>query len=247
MKINLKNKVIVISGGNGLIGKEVVREINNSGGICINLDIINKTSSDISNIECDITNPSSVDRALQMIIKKYNKIDGLINNAYPRTEDWGNKFEDIKYSSWQKNIDFQLNSYFYLTQQIIKIMIKQKKGSVLNMASIYGMIGPDFSVYENTSMTMPAAYSAIKGGIINFTRYLSSYLGKYNIRSNSISPGGIYNDQNDLFVKNYNKRVPLGRMGLPKDIAPAVVFLMSDLSSYISGQNLAIDGGWTAI
>ena len=245
--MNLKNKIIVITGGNGLIGKEIVKKIANYGGVCINLDIINKTSQDFSNIECDITNPDSIDNAIQLILKKYNKIDGLINNAYPRTEDWGNKFEDITYSSWQKNVDYQLNSCFYLTQQVIKIMKKQKNGSILNMASIYGMLGPDFSVYEKTSMTMPAAYSAIKGGIINFTRYLSSYLGKYNIRSNSISPGGIYNDQNIVFVKNYIKRVPLGRMGLPTDIAPAVIFLMSDSSSYISGQNLAIDGGWTAI
>lgn len=245
--MNLTNKVIVITGGNGLIGKEIVKEISISGGICVNLDITNKTNQGFSNIECDITNPDSIDNALQLILKKYNKIDGLINNAYPRTEDWGNKFEDINYSSWQKNVDSQLNSCFYITQQVIKIMKKQKNGSILNMASIYGMLGPDFSVYEKTSMTMPAAYSAIKGGIINFTRYLSSYLGKYNIRSNSISPGGIYNEQNILFIENYIKRVPLGRMGLPNDIAPAVIFLMSDSSSYITGQNLVIDGGWTSI
>ena len=245
--MNLNNKVIVITGGNGLLGKEVVKKIINSGGICINLDITNTTSEDLLNIECDITKTGSIDHTLKLILKKYKKIDGLINNAYPRTKDWGNKFEDIVYSSWQKNIDFQLNSYFYLTQQVIKIMKKQKKGSILNIASIYGILGPDFNVYKDTSMTMPAAYSVIKGGIINFTRYLSSYLGEYNIRCNSISPGGIFNDQNPKFVKNYIKKVPLGRMGLPNDIAPAVVFLMSNSSSYISGHNLVIDGGWSAI
>lgn len=245
--MNLNNKVIVITGGNGLLGKEIVKKITNSGGICINLDITNTTSKDLLNIECDITKTDSIDHTLKLILKKYKKIDGLINNAYPRTEDWGDKFEDIVYSSWQKNIDFQLNSYFYLTQQVIKIMKKQKKGSILNIASIYGILGPDFSIYKNTSMTMPAAYSVIKGGIINFTRYLSSYLGEYNIRSNSISPGGIFNDQNPKFVKNYIKKVPLGRMGFPNDIAPAVVFLMSNSSSYISGHNLVIDGGWSAI
>ena len=247
MKYKLKDKIIVITGGNGLIGKEIVKQIKIEGGTCINLDINVQTSLDLSNINCDITSKNSVNDAISKIVNKYEKIDGLINNAYPRTSDWGVKFEKIKYSSWKSNIDFQLNSYFYLTQQVSNIMIKQNKGSILNMASIYGMVGPDFNLYKNTSMTMPAAYSAIKGALINFTRYLSSYLGKNNIRSNSISPGGIFNNQDKNFVKSYNNKVPLGRMGYPEDIAPAVIFFMSDASSYITGQNLAIDGGWTAI
>jgi NAD(P)-dependent dehydrogenase (short-subunit alcohol dehydrogenase family) len=115
------------------------------------------------------------------------------------------------------------------------------------MASVYGIVGPDFSIYENTTMTMPAAYSAIKGGIINLTRYLAAYLGPQKIRVNAISPGGIYDNQPANFVNNYNNKVPLRRMGNPDDIAPAVTFLLSDEAGYITGQNLAIDGGWTAI
>ena len=126
-------------------------------------------------------------------------------------------------------------------------MAAKKNGSIVNIGSIYGTVGPDFNVYNNTELTMPAAYSAIKGGVINFTRYLSSYYGKNNIRVNCVSPGGIFNSQPVEFVKNYENKVPMQRMGKPEDISPAVSFLLSDDSSYITGQNLIIDGGWTSI
>jgi NAD(P)-dependent dehydrogenase (short-subunit alcohol dehydrogenase family) len=126
-------------------------------------------------------------------------------------------------------------------------MKEQKKGSIVNISSIYGVVGPDFGVYEGTEMTLPAAYSAIKGGIINFSRYLAAYLGPNGVRVNCISPGGIFDNQNPVFVENYNKKVPMKRMGLPIDISPAVTFLLSEEASYITGQNIAIDGGWTCI
>lgn len=243
----LKDRIIIITGGNGLLGRDIINNVKEEGAFCINIDINHETTQDLSLIKCDITNTESVDECIRLIVDKYKKIDGLVNNAYPRTSDWGNKFEDIEYKSWQKNVDFQLNSYFYFTQQVSKHMINQKNGSIINMASMYGIVGPDFTVYDGTTMTMPAAYSAIKGGIVNFTRYLASYLGSHNIRVNTISPGGIFDNQNPVFVENYNKKVPMRRMGLPEDISPSVVFLLTDGAKYITGQNLAIDGGWTAI
>lgn len=243
----LKDKIVIVTGGNGLLGREIIAKILNEGAFCINVDINHKTSEDLSAIKCDITDTESVDNCIKLVIKRYKKIDGLVNNAYPRTSDWGNKFEDIDYQSWQKNIDFQLNSYFYFTQQVAKHMIEQNEGSIINMASVYGIVGPDFTVYDGTTMTMPAAYSAIKGGIVNLSRYLASYLGPNNIRVNTISPGGIFDNQNPIFVDNYNRKVPMKRMGLPEDISPSVVFLLSDGAKYITGQNLAIDGGWTCI
>jgi len=245
--INLNDKVIIVTGGSGLLGSEIIHQIKKLGAIVINLEINIKTNDELTEIECDITNPKSINNSISLIIEKYGKIDGLVNNAYPRTSDWGNKFEDINIDSWKSNIDMQLNSIFYLCQIVLEKMKIQQFGSIVNMASIYGLVGPDFSVYENTDMTMPAAYSAIKGGVINFTRYLSSYYGKYNIRINCISPGGIFNNQTDIFVKNYEKKVPMNRMGKPTDISPAVCFMLSDQSSYITGQNLVIDGGWTSI
>jgi NAD(P)-dependent dehydrogenase (short-subunit alcohol dehydrogenase family) len=170
-----------------------------------------------------------------------------VNNAYPRTKDWGAKFEDIKPESWSQNVDMQMNSYFVFCQEVLKKMDLQSSGSIINIASIYGVVGNDFSVYEGTSMTSAAAYSAIKGGIINFTRFLASYYGKRGIRVNTVSPGGIFDHQNPIFVANYNKKVPMGRMGIPEDIAPSVAFLLSDKAKYITGHNLIVDGGWCAI
>jgi NAD(P)-dependent dehydrogenase (short-subunit alcohol dehydrogenase family) len=247
MKNRLKNKIIIITGGNGLLGSVIVDRIKLEGAFCINFEINHKTNDNLSNVECDITDQNSINSALKLVIEKYNRIDGLVNNAYPRTKDWGRKFEEIELESWKKNIDWQLNSYFYLSQQVAIQMVKQKRGSIVNMASMYGVIGPDFTVYEGTDMTMPAGYSAIKGGLINLTRYIASYLGPKNIRVNTVSPGGILDNQNEIFVQNYIKKVPMRRMGNPDDIAPSVSFLLSDDSKYITGQNLIIDGGWTIV
>lgn len=247
MKERLKDKVIVVTGGNGLLGREFIDKIANAGATCINLDISHETNLGLNKFKCDITDTESIKQTISSIINEYGKIDGLVNNAYPRTRDWGNKFEDIDYLSWQKNVDWQLNSYFFMSQEVSKYMVKTKGGSIVNIASIYGVVGPDFTVYDGTQMTMPAAYAAIKGAIVNFSRYLCAYLGPDNIRVNTVSPGGIFDNQNSIFVTNYEKKVPLRRMGLPDDISPSVVFLLSEEAKYITGQNIIIDGGWTAI
>ena len=140
-----------------------------------------------------------------------------------------------------------MNSVFNISQQVLKHMKSNQSGSIVNIASIYGVVGNDFTLYEEYGGTSPAAYSAIKGGIINFTSYLASYFGKYNIRINCVSPGGIFDNQNPVFIKNYEHKVPLRRMGKPDDIAPAVSFLLSDEARYITGHNLIVDGGWTCI
>lgn len=244
---DLKDKVIIVTGGSGLLGKYIIKEIERQEGIAINADINVETSNDLTNIKCNITSEHSIKETVQAVYNRYNRIDGLVNNAYPRTKDWGAKFEDIQYESWQKNVDWQLNSQFLFCQQVFAVMKNQGNGSIINMASIYGIVGADFSVYNGTEMTMPAAYSAIKGGVVNFSRYIASYFGKYGIRVNCVSPGGVFDNQNPVFVENYESKVPMKRMGRPEDVAGPVVFLLSDSASYISGHNLVVDGGWTAI
>jgi NAD(P)-dependent dehydrogenase (short-subunit alcohol dehydrogenase family) len=244
---DLNNKIIIVTGGCGLIGKVILDYLRNSRAIAINADI--NVLDDIENgmLKCNITQSESIKETIYKVINKYGRIDGLVNCAYPRTKDWGIVFENIEESSWKENIDMQLNSIFLVCQTVLKQMKLQGSGSIVNLSSVYGVVGPDFSVYNGTEMTMPAAYSAIKGGVINFTRYLASYYGPNNIRINCVSPGGIKDQQNDLFIKQYENKVPMRRMGLPKDIAPAVCFLLSDESGYITGHNLIIDGGWTTI
>lgn len=246
---NLKNKVIIVTGGSGLIGNFIIENINNNGGVAVNFDINLETDLNNNYINCDITDSKSIDKAIKIVIDNYSKIDGLVNNAYPRTKDWGSHFEDINLKSWKENVDMQLNSLFYLTQQILKQMKKQNFGSIVNISSIYGVVGNDFTIYKDYGGTSPAAYSAIKGGIVNFTRYLASYYGEHNVRVNCVSPGGILDEKNQhpSFIKRYSEKSPLKRLGKPNEIAPAVSFLLCDDASFITGHNLMVDGGWTAI
>ncbi|MEI8129613.1 MAG: SDR family oxidoreductase [bacterium] len=243
----LNSKVIVVTGGSGLLGREILKFIKSEGSIAFNADINISTDIEKGMINCDITNEDSIKRVIDIVINLFGRIDGWVNNAYPRSSDWNNKFEDISVFSWKQNVDFQLNSLFLCSQLVLTKMKINGKGSVVNIASIYGTVGPDFNVYKGTELTMPAAYSAIKGGVVNLTRYLASYYGANGIRINCVSPGGIFNNQDPLFVKQYSEKVPMKRMGQAEEIAPAVVFLLSEEASYITGHNLLVDGGWTSI
>ena len=240
-----KDKVIIVTGGSGLLGKAIVNSIVAEGGTCINADIQRGENGEF--VHCDITDPDSIRQTVKNIAEKFGKIDGLVNNAYPRTKDWGNKFEAIDIESWRKNVDMQMNSCFVFCQAVCEQMKLRQSGSIVNIGSMHGVVAPDFGVYNGTQMTSPGAYAAIKGGIIHFTKYLASYFGSSNIRVNCVSPGGIFDNQNPIFVENYLQRVPLKRMGNPSDIAGPVTFLLSDEAAYITGHNLLVDGGWTII
>jgi len=255
---NLSGKVSVVAGGAGLIGKALSRELALAGATVVIAESDRKKGKEFAAklkkeglkaefFFLDITKVESVKRLISALHKKYGYIDTWINNAYPRTKDWGVVFEKVTASSWKKNVDMHMNGYCIACQKIAEYMKKQKAGSIINFGSTYGITGPQFSIYRGTGMTVAAPYAAIKGGIINFTKYLASYYGKDNVRANCISPGGVYNRQTKKFVDRYVARTPLGRMARPEDIAGAAVFLASDAALYITGHNLVVDGGWSIV
>ncbi len=246
--MSVKDKVVIITGGNGLLGKAMCDDLHDKGAKVISFDLYDEENIDSGKVKCDVTNIDEFHACIQMVKEHFGTIDGFVNNAYPRTKDWGAEFEETTYESWNKNIDWQMNSYCLACQKAVSIMKTQEKGgSIVNICSIYGVVGNDFSLYEGTKIVPAAGYSAIKGGLINFSRYLASMYGKYGIRVNCVSPGGIFDHQDTIFVERYENRVPLKRMGRPDDISPAVSFILSDEAKYITGQNLIVDGGWTAI
>lgn len=247
-----EDKVALVTGGLGLLGKEIVRGLSDFGAsVCI-ADIQElpvKGSNDPAAAlfqKLDITSEDSIRQTIGAVIRQFGKIDILVNCAYPRTADWGAKCEDVPFDSWKTNVNHHLGGYFLCCQKVAEQMKLHGGGSIINVASIYGIVAPDFSIYEGTPMTMPVAYSAIKGGVIAFSKYMASYYARHRIRVNCVSPGGILDQQPDRFVENYSVKTPLGRMGTPKDVVGAVLYLASDASLYVTGHNLIVDGGWSA-
>ena len=258
-KFSLKDKAVFVVGGAGLIGAESSRALASAGARTVILDIDRKKGKKIqkdiirsgyeANFEYfDITKLENLEKNLKKLTKRYNPPHSWINAAYPRTKDWGNGDESLNLSSLRKNVDMHLTSCAWLSWRVAMLMRKLKiKGSIINLGSIYGVVANDFSVYENTPMTGAFAYAPIKGGIINLTRYIASYFGKDGIRINTLCPGGIFNNQNRVFVKNYEKKVPLKKMGRPDEIASVVLLLASEAASYITGATIMVDGGWTIV
>jgi NAD(P)-dependent dehydrogenase (short-subunit alcohol dehydrogenase family) len=247
-----KNKVALITGGAGLIGREIAKGFTDFEATVYiadkSQDGIEKLTgyTGIHFIKLDITEEKSIKTVVDEIVQAEGRLDVLVNCAYPRTSDWGVKFEQIPAQSWTENLNAHLGGYFLACRIVAEHMKNKGGGSIINFASIYGSVGPDFSIYEGTRMTMPAAYSAIKGGIIAFSKYLATYYAENNIRVNSLSPGGIYDNQPVAFVEKYSRKTPLGRMAQPSEIVGGAIYLASDASSYVTGHNLIIDGGWTA-
>lgn len=176
----------------------------------------------------------------------HGRVDGLVNTAYPRGSNYGQAFESVSPGDWQENVNLHLGGYYTVTREVaLRMLDDGNSGSIVNFASIYGMQAPDFSIYDGLDVTSPVEYSAIKGAILNLTRYLASYLGSDGIRVNAVSPGGVFDGQAEQFVERYEQKVPLSRMARPEDVLGAVVFLLSDASAYVTGHNLVVDGGWS--
>jgi NAD(P)-dependent dehydrogenase (short-subunit alcohol dehydrogenase family) len=196
----------------------------------------------------DATNTANFDSALDQMECENGLADIWVNCAYPRTEKFATSIEGhLDAKDWSENTTLQMDSVCLLSSTVAQRMARRGGGSIINITSIYGMVGPDFSLYDGTNLGMPPAYSAIKAGIINYSKYLASFHAKSGVRVNCVSPGGVANKQPERFVRNYGDRVPIGRLATAEEIAGPVVFLASGAASYITGVNLPVDGGWTAI
>ena len=247
-------KNIIITGGCGLIGSSFVRLLSKKNfNIFIadlNREKANKliTSMGRKNIffyNFDITKDKSIDITFKKIIDKYKSIDALIHCAYPKSKQLGTPFGRLERKYLNLEFDYHLSSSIILSQKIIKIFSKQRKGNLILLSSIQGISAPKFDHYFGTNMTSPIEYSAVKSGIISITKYLAKLYKKNNIRINCISPGGIIDGQPKKFLKNYLKSTGTKGMLEPEDLNSAISFLLSDDSRYVNGQNIVIDDGWS--
>lgn len=250
---SLKNKVIVVTGGAGAIGRTFVRCISDRGGIAIVADI-NLDAAELLAQDCtgnayaahlDITSKDSVIALISDLMHRYGHIDALVNNAYPRNKNYGKKLEDVTYNDFCENVNMHLGGYFLVAQQFCLAFNKQGYGNIINMSSIYGSMTPRFEIYEGTSMTMPVEYAAIKSAIEHLTRYFAQYFKGEGIRVNCLSPGGILAGQPTDFLAAYNNHCATKGMLDADDLLGALMFLLSDESTFMNGQNLILDDGFS--
>ena len=242
--MDLDNKVIIVTGSNGRIGKQVVKDLTKYKAIVITCDLKIASKKSINFFKLDITDEKKTKKFLDSVRKKYKKIDCLIHCAYPKTKDWGINFEKLNYKSLSKNLSLQLGGAILLSKQIIKIFKKQNFGNLVLLSSIQGISAPKFEHYKGTQMSSPIEYGAIKSGIISITKYLAKFVRNTKIRVNCVSPGGILDKQPAKFLKAYKASCNTKGMLNPNDISKTIIFLCSNQSKYINGQNIVVDDGW---
>ena len=266
-KFRLDGKTAFVVGGVGLIGHEVSTALATAGADTIILDLeqekgealadgLSATGLKVSFRVFDCADLKNLELNFSNLMNEFGSPDIFINCSYPRTDDWGNNsFREATLESFRENVDMHMNSHAWLARLAAESMKAEgRSGSIIQLGSTYGILGQDLTVYEGTEMHENMTYAAIKGGITNLTRQMASYYGQFNIRVNTLVPGGLEghvagkNDSQDpIFVEQYSKKTPLKRMGRADEIASAALFLASDAASYITGATIMVDGGWTAV
>ncbi|RDL44020.1 flagellin modification protein A [Marinomonas piezotolerans] len=250
----LENKKILIAGAGGLLGANLVSEVLEQGASVIAADLnvaglkecllskgVNVNSKDIELIELDITDESSVEN-----IFFNHDFNGAVNATYPRNKEYGKHFLDVSLNSFNENLSLHLGSAFLFSQQAAAYFIRKGEPfSLVNISSIYGVVAPDFDIYSNTSMTMPVEYAAIKAAILHLNKYIVSYVKNSDFRINSVSPGGIYDGQPEIFLNAYKEKTNGKGMLSVKEVLGGVMFLLSEQSRYITAQNIVVDDGFS--
>ncbi len=259
--LRLDGRVSVITGGTGHLGLAMADALAEVGSDIVLVDIDGDRTESLAQelaghrkvrclgIGCDLADDTATRDIPRKVEEHFGRLDILINNAAfvgtSGLDGWATSFEKQSAETWRMAMDVNLTAAFVLTQACRNLLIASGRASIINVASIYGVLGPDWTLYDGTEMANPAAYAASKGGLIQFTRWCATTLGP-EIRVNSISPGGINRGQPDAFTKRYISKTPLKRMAVEDDFKGAIVFLAGDLSAYITGQDLLIDGGFSA-
>lgn len=252
--LSLKDKVVWMAGGASKLTMYMIEALLESGASVVvasrhkqrNQEAAERLKQEgyILEVETlDVTDQESVRNCRDVIIGRYGRIDVLINAAALQYTD---QFEKMSVEKWREALDVMLTGSFLTCQAVAQPMISRKSGNIINIGSMYGVVAADQGIYADSQLNSSVVYAAAKGGVISLSRYLACYLAPHNIRVNTLSPGGFHANQPETFVKNYCRRTPLGHMGYPDDIKGVIVFLASEASQYMTGQNLIIDGGWTA-
>lgn len=263
---SLKDKVAVVTGALGLLGQEHCHALANAGANVLVADLdesgccslAQTLKTDSLGVRLDVTDKSSISALLDSVLDRFGRVNVLVNNAAiddkfetPALAREESRFEWYPLDQWNRIMDVNVTGVFLCSQLIGSHMARQNAGSIINIASTYGVVGPDQRIYRNRAdeqvFFKSPAYPASKGAVIALTKFMASYWGAAGVRVNSLSFGGVENGQDAVFIENYTRRTLLGRMAHPSDYQGAVVFLASDASAYMTGTNLVIDGGWTAI
>lgn len=259
--MDLQGRRAVITGATGEIGKQIAITLAELGSDLVLVDrpgsdydhlkemLLGTNSVEVKCLDCDLEDSSARKWLLSWLGEQDYDIDILVNNAAfvgtSELEGWGCEFEQQTIETWRRALEVNLTATFDLCKGLAPKLRDSGNGSIINMASIYAVNGPDYSLYEGLEMGNPAAYAASKGGLVQLTRWLATTMAP-DIRVNAVSPGGVFRNQPEKFVERYNTRTPLGRMATEEDFKGVIAFLASDLSSYVTGQNIMVDGGWTA-
>jgi NAD(P)-dependent dehydrogenase (short-subunit alcohol dehydrogenase family) len=267
-KFNLAGQAAVVTGGAGLLGKEFSRTLAEAGANVVVADLNETEAHQVADglagegyhavgVGVDVTNPVSVQAMVDACTRTYGRLDILVCSAAmdPKFDakhvsaQGANAFETYPLESWRQALDVNLTGMFLTAQAAARPMLAQDHGVIITICSTYGLVGPDQRIYERPGSPpsfKPVFYSVTKAGVLGLTRYLATYYAGKNIRANSLSPGGVFNNHDDVFVKNYTYRAVMGRMANKDEMSGALLFLASDASSYMTGSNLVVDGGWTA-
>lgn len=263
-EFNLTNKVAVVTGALGLLGKHHCIALSEAGANVVVADMdeneCRKFALELETrsigLSINVTDKKSINEAFNKILAEYGKIDILVNNAAindmvedPKTNSELSRFENYPLEYWERSLNVNITGAFLCSQIFGKHMAEKRSGSIINIASTYGIVAPDQNLYKDKNgfqyFFKPPAYSVTKAALIALTKYLAAYWGEKGVRVNALSPGGVFNNQDEYFVEKYSAKTPLKRMAEPFDYKGAIVFLAGDASSYMTGTNLVIDGGWT--